>query len=204
MPSEPRINAREKLLGAAVAVIRRQGFSATSVEDLCREAGVTKGAFFHHFASKDELGVAAARHWSETTGALFENAEYHKHADPLDRVLAYVDFREALVEGELPEFTCLVGTMVQETYDASPAIRQACRDSIFGHAETLEADFARAITAAGLGREVNARSLAVYTQAVIQGGFIVAKASGNPDYARDSIRHLRRYLELLFRGGKRQ
>ena len=66
-----KTGARTKLLEAALSVIRTKGYSATSVDELCAAAGVTKGAFFHHFKSKDELGVAAADHWSEMTGALF-------------------------------------------------------------------------------------------------------------------------------------
>ena len=76
-------DARAKLLDAALAVIRRKGYSAATVDELCAAAGVTKGAFFHHFKSKDALGVAAADHWSEMTGALFAAAPYHDHADPL-------------------------------------------------------------------------------------------------------------------------
>jgi TetR/AcrR family transcriptional regulator, transcriptional repressor for nem operon len=41
-------------------------------------AGVTKGAFFHHFESKEALGVAAAAYWAETTSALFATAPYHR------------------------------------------------------------------------------------------------------------------------------
>ena len=58
--SPERGNARIRLLEAARDVIRAKGFAATSVDDLCRAADVTKGAFFHHFGSKDALGVAAA------------------------------------------------------------------------------------------------------------------------------------------------
>src|SRR3954447_81313 len=107
--------AKAKLLEAALSVIRTKGYSATSVDELCAAAGVTKGAFFHHFKSKDELGVAAADHWSATTGAHFAAAPYHDHAAALDRVLGYVEYRKALLQGGVPEFTCLVGTMVQET-----------------------------------------------------------------------------------------
>ena len=145
----PRENAKTKLLGAALGLIRERGFSATTVDALCERAGVTKGAFFHHFKSKDELGVAAAQHWSAVTGALFEQADYHAHEDPLDRVLAYVQFRRRLLEGELPEVTCVVGTMVQETYADHPEIREACAASIFGHADTLVADIEAAKAARG-------------------------------------------------------
>jgi len=193
-------DARSRLLDAALTVIRVKGYSATTVDELCAAAGVTKGAFFHHFRSKDELGVAAADHWSETTGALFAGAPYHQHRDPLDRILGYLDFRKALLKGGVPDFTCLVGTMVQETYDSVPAIRDACERSIGSHAATLEADIEAAMAARGMAPAWTAQSLALHTQAVLQGAFILAKAKGGAEVAADSIDHLKRYVELLFGG----
>jgi TetR/AcrR family transcriptional repressor of nem operon len=200
--STAKTDARTKLLEAALSVIRTKGYSATSVDELCATAGVTKGAFFHHFKSKDELGVAAADHWSETTGALFADAPYHERATPLDRVLGYLAFRKALLRGGMPEFTCLVGTMVQETYETTPAIRQACERSIAGHAATLEADIDAAMRERNMAPDWTAKSLALHTQAVLQGAFILAKATGGAEIAADSIDHLIRYLELLFSPGK--
>lgn len=193
--------ARAKLLEAAVGLIRAKGYSATSVEDLCKAAGVTKGAFFHYFPSKEALGVAAADYWSETTSAMFAGAPYHDHEDPLDRVLAYIDFRGGLVAGGVEEFTCLVGTMVQEAYGSSEAIRAACDASISGHATTLEADIAAAIRQCDV-KGITAQSLALHTQAVLQGGFILAKAKGGPEAARESVAHLKRYFEMLFGKGE--
>jgi len=193
-----RTDARTKLLEAALSVIRTKGYAATSVDELCAAAGVTKGAFFHHFKGKVELGVAAADHWSETTSALFAAAPYHDYADPLERVLAYVDFRKGLLRGRLPDFTCLVGTMVQETYETAPAIRDACKRSITSHAATLEADIEAAMRARNVAADWTAKSLALHMQAVIQGAFILAKATGGAKIAADSIDHLRRYIEMLF------
>ncbi len=191
-------DTRDRLLAAATNVIRAKGLSATTVDDICREAGLTKGAFFHHFASKEALAVAAAGYWSQMTGALFAGASYHDHPDPADRVLAYVDFRAALVVGESAEYTCLVGTMVQEAFSTHPAIRDASRDSILGHAATLEADIAAALAMSDRGSEVDVASLARHTQAVLQGAFILGKATDDPRIANESVAHLRRYLELLF------
>jgi TetR/AcrR family transcriptional repressor of nem operon len=192
-------DARAKLLEAAVSVIRARGYAATSVEDLCAAAGVTKGAFFYHFRSKDDLGVAAAEHWSATTGALFAQAPYHVPEDPLQRVLGYLDFRRALLRGTVPEFTCLAGTMVQEVYDSRPDVRQACEAAICGHAATLEADIAEAMRRYRIEADWTASSLALHTQAVLQGAFILAKATGEARIAAESIDHLRRYVELLFK-----
>jgi TetR/AcrR family transcriptional regulator, transcriptional repressor for nem operon len=197
-PSSPA-GARQKLLDAALSLIREKGYASTSVDELCVHAGVTKGALFHHFKSKDALAVAAANHWSETTGALFESAPYHDHDDPLDRILGYLDFRKALLTGEVAEFTCLVGTMVQEVYGTNPDIRDACEASISGHAAKIEADIAEAMKRHRIRASWTAESLALHTQAVLQGAFIMAKAKGGAAVAATSIDHLRSYIELLFR-----
>jgi len=198
LPSGSRARSREKLLDAAVSLIRRQGYAATSVDELCAEAGVTKGAFFHHFKTKDALGVAAAEHWSARTGALFACAPYHRHRDPLQRVLAYLDLRKALLQGDVADFTCFAGTLLQEIHATSPAMRDACAASIRGHAATLEADIAAAMKQRRIRSGGTAAGLALHTQAVLQGAFILAKAQGGPALAAASIEHLRRYIELLF------
>ena len=195
-------DARTRLLDAARDVIRRKGFDATTVDDLCEAAGVTKGAYFHHFKSKEALGVAAAETWSEQTGALFAAASYQKVERPLDRILAYVDLRMKLIDGDLPDFTCLVGTMAQVVYDQYPTIRDACGESIAGHAETLEAMIAEAVRESGADGDFSPQSLALHIQASIQGAFVVAKAMNDSDRARDSLVHLRRYLELVLKPTK--
>jgi TetR/AcrR family transcriptional repressor of nem operon len=193
-----RGDARTRLLEAARDVIRAKGFAASSVDDLCQAAAVTKGAFFHHFKNKEALGVAAAQHWMETTTAFFASAPYHAPDDPLERILAYVAFRRSIATGELAEFSCLVGTMAQEVFDSAPAIREACAESIFGHAATLEADIKAAMKQHGISDGWKAASLARHTQAVIQGAFVLAKAGDDPALARESIDHLERYIRLLF------
>jgi TetR/AcrR family transcriptional repressor of nem operon len=198
-----RGDSRTRLLDAARDMIRSRGFDGTSVDALCEAAAVTKGAFFHHFASKEALGVAAAEDWTEKTGAFFAAATYHAPEAALDRVLAYVAFRKSMIAGEIYQFSCLAGTMVQDVYRRSPAIRDACGESILGHAATLEADIAAAMAEHGV-TGVTAESLARHTQAVIQGAFILAKAGNDPALARDSLDHLDRYIRLLFAGPARQ
>ena len=191
--------SRQKLLNASLALVRQKGYSATSVDGLCEAAGVTKGAFFHHFKSKDDLGVAAAKFWSESTSAFFAAAPYHSHSDPLDRVLGYLEFRKTLLAGTLAEISCLAGTMVQEVYSSHPEIARACAATIFDHAANIEKDIAAAMELYGIRGEWTAHSLALHTQVVLQGSFILAKAQDNVEVAIESIDHLRRYIELLFK-----
>jgi len=200
----PSGGARSKLLDAAISVIREKGYAATSVDELCARAGVTKGAFFHHFPTKDSLAVAAANHWSDLSGALFGAAPYRGFDDPLDRVLGYLDFRRAILRGDVAEFTCLAGTMVQEAYGTHPEIRQACDASFDDQAAPVESDIADAMKLYHLRAPWTAESLALHMQAVLQGAFIMAKAKGSVAVVEASIDHLRRYVELLFRLPKKQ
>jgi TetR/AcrR family transcriptional regulator, transcriptional repressor for nem operon len=195
----PSGGARSKLLEAAFSTIREKGYAATSVDELCARAGVTKGAFFHHFPTKNSLAVAAMNQWSELSIALFAAAPYHRFDDPLDRVLGYLDFRKAMLRGDVAEFTCLAGTMVQEVYRTHPDIRHACDASIGGSAAQVESDIADAMKRYHIRAPWTAESLALHTQAVLQGAFILAKAKGNAAVVEASIDHLRRYVELLFR-----
>ncbi len=198
-------SARDKLLISALKLIRTNGYGATTVDVLCKDAGVTKGAFFHHFKTKEAAAIAATQFWNAGTGALFANADYHKHEDPLDQLIAYVDFRAQLLKlGGLPDITCLLGTTVQETFDTNPALREACDVGITGHAGTVQVMIEAAKARHAPLATWSAESLALHTQAVIQGAFIVAKARNDIGVAHDSIVHLRRYLELLFHYAKEE
>ena len=194
---------REKILSKALFVIRERGLADTTIMDLCDAAGVTKGAFFHHFSSKEELAVAATRYWTKVTSGAFASAAYNDFEDPLDLLIAYVDLRADMIKGRsLPEFTCLLGTMVQEVYDTQPMVREACNIGIDAHAATVTKLVQDAKAAHAPRATWTAEGLALHTQAVIQGAFVLAKAKSDPQIAIDSIIHLRHYIELLFHHAK--
>ena len=188
---------RRKLLDAALHVIRLQGYAGSSVDDICREAGVTKGSFFHHFKGKDDLAVAATEHWTGVTGNLFETAPFRRVTDPRERVLAYIQFRASLIQGDLPDFTCLLGTMVQETYSTHPDIRDACNRAILFHARTVEADLIEAKRLYAPKAKWEPLDVALFAQAAIQGAFILAKAQHDAAAASRAIAHLHQYVATL-------
>src|SRR5271163_4053044 len=162
-----------KLLDAAVHVIRSKGYSAAQVEDICAEAGLTKGAFFHHFASKEACAIAAAAPFAANADALFDAAPYS-----------------------------LLGTMVQEAYESHPAIRAACDRYISEHAARLASDIAEAKARYAPDAAWTPESAALYSQAVLQGAFILAKAKHGPKVAADCLDHLKRYFETLLPIGR--
>jgi len=192
---QPHHESKAKILDAALRVIRTKGYSATTIDDVCHAAGLTKGSFFHHFKSKDELALAATAHFAAMADGLFAAAPYRTLADPRDRVIGYVKFRKSILTGELPEFTCLLGTLVQEAYQTHPAIRQACDKYISEHAARVEEDIAAAKRLYAPKAKWSAHSLALFTQAAIQGAFILAKAKHGPQIAVECLDHLQRFIE---------
>ncbi len=202
-PQTQRPSARSKLIDAAHALVRRQGYTATSVDEICAAAGVTKGAFFHHFASKEALGVAAAQAWTDRADELiFTLPPWTRLPDPLDRLLAHIDFRASLIDGPAEAFTCFVGTMVQETHASNDALRAASYASMNAYAERLAEDIQAAIEKYGIKNGITAISLAWHVQAALQGGFILAKARNDPSIARETVAHLKHYVEMLFERGE--
>jgi TetR/AcrR family transcriptional repressor of nem operon len=199
MPPKGHGDSKTKLLDATLNVIRAKGYAATTVEDICHAAGVTKGSFFHHFKSKDELAVTAARHWGEVTGPVFATAPYRAEADPLARVMGYIRLRAGMLEREVPDFTCLLGTLVQEVYATHPEIRAACDAGMSAHTDLLIEDIEEAKAAYAPEAPWSPESLGYYIQAVLQGSFIFAKAKGSADVAKSNLKHLEAHVAALFK-----
>ena len=195
-PQAPH-QSRLKILEAATDVVRTKGYAATTVDDLCAAAGVTKGSFFHHFKSKEEMVLQAVAHWGSWTDGIFAAAPYAAAADPRDRVFGYLDFRRDLLDHTVPQFTCLMGTLVQETYDTHPAVREACDRGMSSHVAVLTRDIEAARLKHAPDATWSAESVGYFIQAVLQGSFIFAKAKQGPKIARQNLAHLRRYLENL-------
>lgn len=195
--SEQAIETRNRILHVAMDTIRTKGFASTRIDDICQAAGITKGAFFHHFKSKDDMAAAAAQYFSDFAETLFSTADFQKIEDPYLRFLGYIDLREGILQGEAPAYTCLLGTMVQEVHTTHPAIREACHTHIWGHAQTLVPMIQEALDQRQI-KDIDAQELALYTQAVLQGAFVLSKASQTPQTAKASVKHLRRYIQTIF------
>jgi TetR/AcrR family transcriptional regulator, transcriptional repressor for nem operon len=188
---------RAKLLEAARDIIRAKGYTATTVDDICAAAGVTKGSFFHHFESKERLGIAAIEAFGEMAAVVFGNAPYRSLSDPRDRVLGYVDFRAAMLQGDIPLYTCLLGTTVQEVYATHPDLRAACDQGLTAHVADLTRDLEAAKARYAAEASWSPESVGYFMQGVLQGAFIFAKAKQGPEVAAACVGHLRNYLTTL-------
>lgn len=175
-----------------------KGFTATTVDEICAEAGLTKGSFFHYFDSKEDLAKATAKHFYEFQQRMFDGAPFRSLADPLDRVHGRLDFIVGVARNpQLPK-SCLIGNLAQEVSGTHEGIRCVCQ----GVFESAAADFERDVAAAKMKHvpdaDLDPASVARLFITLIQGSMILAKASQDAGVLADNAEHFRRYIESLF------
>lgn len=117
----PKPNVREELLAAGLETLHNRGFNATSVQDITEAAGVPKGSFYNHFASKEELGSAVVAAYAEKS-AVRRQGLSDRAVAPLARLRRYFEANVAGVRGAGGP-GCLLGNFGAELSNQSPAIR---------------------------------------------------------------------------------
>lgn len=183
---------RDRLLDAGTLLFRRQGFVATTVDEICAEAGTTKGAFFHHFQSKEALAEACLDRWKVQISSSIAEQPCMGIDDPVSKVTALLDFVIAMYADPKTLKSCLAGTTVQEVSETHPRLRKAANCCF----ESLKTGLASLLKEAGKSRGVQLDSDALATLWVVtmQGALVLYKASRDEAVITDSLRHVRGYI----------
>jgi TetR/AcrR family transcriptional regulator, transcriptional repressor for nem operon len=189
---------RRKLLDAAQELMLAKGYTATSVDEICESAGLTKGSFFHYFEGKEHLGRVVAERFAASMRHHFQSAPFHEKKDPLDRVFGRVDFLIDMArKGQGPK-GCLLGTFVQELSATHPTIRSVCATCLDDAAQSFKQDLEAAKAKYTPRARWSAQSLAEHLTAVVQGSIILAKAKQDAKVMAESLTHFREYLKCVF------
>jgi TetR/AcrR family transcriptional repressor of nem operon len=202
MPTQTQPDTRTRLLDAAEGLINRRGYAATSIDQILEEVGVTKGAFFHHFRSKNDLARALIERFAAADQELLRSnlarAE-HLSDDPLQQVLIFaglmIEVAEAL-DGD-PHPGCLFATYCYESGLFDEETRGVIADAMLGWRSTLGDKLRAAVQVHPLPEDVDVDSLADMATALFEGAFVMARALPGKVFA-DQMRHYRRYLQLVF------
>ena len=193
---------RKRILDAAQDIVLDRGFAATSVDAVLAEASVTKGAFFHHFPSKLELGRALLERYAAADEQLLEEFMAVAEAqadDPAEQVVAFVREFER-VAGELPATQpgCLFVSFIYERQLAGEGSDDIIGTSIRQWRSRLLEKLEAAAAVHPPAADVDLPSLADQVFTTFEGGFILTRAMHDPAHLRAQLAHLRHYLELLF------
>ena len=190
---------KRKLVDAGVLIMRAKGFNATSLDEVCQNAGVSKGAFFHYFKGKDELAKSVVAHFIEAKAKAYAEAPFQKLADPLARVYGRLDF--ALESSGGPERQtkgCLIGTFAQELSFTHPELRNVCREAFSRMAANFEKDLAEAKAKYAPQAGFDPKNVAILYVSILQGSLMMAKADESTAVLRENIEQFRQYLQTLF------
>jgi TetR/AcrR family transcriptional repressor of nem operon len=191
---------KRRLVNAGINLMRVRGFNATSLDDICQAAGVTKGGFFHYFKNKDEVAKAAVIEFAEERARIFREAPFRRLADPLDRVLGRLDFTiESKKTGRLTK-GCLIGTLAQEMAFSNPELRNVCWDLLQRVAGDFEKDLVEAKSLYAPKAAFDPAKLASLYVAAMQGSLLLAKTGESNTVAADNLEQFRHYIEMLFSG----
>lgn len=193
---------REKIVAAAERLILSKGYAGTTLDDILSATKLTKGAFFHHFAGKDELARAVVERYAETDFALFKSWSERADRlsdDPLERVFIFLKLFEEYLDGLGRPFPgCVFASYTYESRQFGSEVHDYIRARLRTWVGLYEKKLAVLIKARPPARAVTARSLAEMIATIIEGGFVMANALGDARWLQRQSAEYRRYLELLF------
>lgn len=189
---------RQKLVAAARALILERGFTGAGVDQICAAAGVTKGAFFHHFKSKDEIGRAALDDWAAFGMGIYASAKADPARYPLDHVHKFIDIMIGFMRESESPVTCVVGMMSQELALANPALRDVCSRYLGDWAEFARQLLEEAKAAQPPKLDFDADEVAWFLQSIWQGSMLISKTRQEPRIAIRNLERAKAHIDGLF------
>lgn len=193
---------REKLMDIAERHILANGFAATSIEVLIRDAGITKGGFFYHFEGKNALACALMQRYREQDALLFSGLFQRAEEltdDPLQQMLVFVKLLAEMmadIEGLHPG--CLVASFTYESQQVNKEVRAITADSVKDWRRLFKTQIEKIEAAYPPKAPVNSEDLADMLSTIIEGGIVVSRAVGEPQILVRQLLEYRTYLGLLY------
>jgi len=169
---------RTQIVEAATAVMRRQGFGDTSIDEVIRESGLCgKGHFYHYFKSKEELGYAVLKLQFESFAETGLMALRDPTVEPIERLTRFID---AVIAAQSPE-GCTSGTPCGELATEMASMHEGFRqlvDALFQRwTEQLEAVLWEARPR--LTEDADTARLAQFVVATLAGARLMSRVNGD-------------------------
>ena len=193
---------RERILEAAQSLVLAHGYNATSVDAVVGKAGITKGAFFHHFASKPDLARALVERyakWDREHLAEFLARSRKLASDPLEQLLVFLGLYEEELEGyEEPFLGCLFASYVYESKLFDEGTNQVLVDAALHWRREMRSMLEQVAAKHPPKAPVDLDTLADLFYTMFEGAFVMARTFDDTRMFTQQMRHLRTYLQLLF------
>ncbi len=195
MPKDGTVN-RERILDAAEQLVIENGFAATSLDQVIKAAGTSKGAFFHHFVSKVDLARSLTERYvaadlGQLRAALQATASI---LDPAERVVAFIRYFEDGAEDLMSaQSNCLYVAVLTEQQLVSNGTAGLINQAI----EVWRKEIADLLVAASTTRDLDLGdidALADHVFVTFEGAFLLCRSAGSPEHMRAQLQVLRHLL----------
>jgi len=187
---------RQKLIEAAIRLILKRGYNATTVDDICAEAKITKGSFFHHFKNKEEIGQAAVKAWGEFGQSIYAEA-WKQPGEPLEEIHRLFNIMEGITRRPEP-CVCVVGMMAQEMSIENPEFREACARELEVWTEMFRSRLQTAQKQLKPAVKFDPDQVAWFLNSIWQGSILIGKARQSAKMISSNIKLARVYVDSLF------
>ena len=172
----PAASKREQIVKNALALFYRDGFNATGIDKICKQAEVSKKTLYNHFRSKDELVLATLRMRDESFRNNFMRDAEQLEKRPKERLLVLFDVLEAWLKQE-GFFGCMfINASAEFTAQDDPI------HMISAEHKRLMRDYIREL--AVVAKANNPEQLAAQLNLLLEGAIVEAHVSGNKDSAK--------------------
>ncbi|OZB74531.1 MAG: TetR family transcriptional regulator [Halothiobacillus sp. 14-55-98] len=188
---------REKILHAAAAEIHRQGFQAASIAHILASTGLTKGALYHHFPSKQVLGLAVV---DEVIRSGLEERLFsplREANDPLDTLLAYMDRRIRDLTDDAFELGCPLNNLVQEMSPVNEAFKTQLDQILQTWQSVIEQTLITGQAQNRIRQEVDCEATAMFIVSAWEGCWGMAKNRQSAQTFRLCMAQLRQFVLSL-------
>ncbi len=197
MPPE----TRERILETAARLFHEQGYAATGIATILREAGVNAGSLYHFFPNKEALLAAVLKRYEALLQPVVLTPQETAHSDPVERVFGLLAWYRAGLEATGCRLGCPIGNLALELSDTHPEVRPLIDVNFRNWASGIERWLDDA--AERLPRDCDRARLSRFILTVMEGGIMQARTSNSLEPFDDSVAVLRDHFDRLLREKRR-
>ncbi len=195
-------NTKEKILDAARSMILNHGFAGTTVDAVIKQAGVSKGAFFHYFPTKNDLGYVLIQQYAEGDAKhLNDNMEKAEALsdDPLQQLLIFVKlFEQEMKSLQEPFPGCLFASYLNNSELFDDKILGIIRESMLNWRTRLMDKLEEVMQKYPPRRNVDPESLADLMMVTFEGAFVLSESLEDSQIIARQLDQYHLHLKLLF------
>ena len=180
---------RQRIVASAEQLFYQQGYENTSFSDIAEDVGISRGNFYYHFKTKDEI-LNAVIDTRVTDIEQMLNEWNEQYPDPRERIELYIDILTTH-EDNITSHGCPVGSLCTELAKLSHVMLQDANKMFSAQRDWLTVQ----LKELGLGKE--ARQVAMQLLARTQGIATITNAFKDKTFLRQEVKHLKQWLGSL-------